>query len=166
VQLGEQVRTAEQAQMIALAHERWARSGERCGGLIYKAIRWSTTSTSYVQIGTGSDWPLSRWCPAVRFTVEQEGGVVRVSWQAFVRNLQLQIAPLDIAYSPILLSSASATSNAWQWIGNSFNPAISVPDTVVLRVSARRLAFASDGDLRHFSAVARPTAATQIPGQP
>ena len=82
VQLGEQVRTAEQAQMIALAHERWARSGERAGGLIYKAIRWSTTSASYVQIGAGnSAWPLSRWCPAVRFTVEHEGGVVRVSWR-------------------------------------------------------------------------------------
>jgi hypothetical protein len=167
VQLGEQVRAAEQLQMILDAHERWAASGELCNGLLYTGPAWTTTSTSYVAIGTGgSEWDLSRWCPLVRFDVPREGGSARVEWRAYVRNLRVLVTALADDYSTITTNNASATDNTPQWIGGALVPTSSAGDVAILKVTAQRLTHDSTGTLYHFGARSRPSAASQIPGQP
>lgn len=167
VQLGEQVRATEQGQMILAAHDRWASSGELCGDLLYTGPAWATSSTSYVAVGSGgSAWPLSRWCPLVRFEVMREGGSARVAWRAYVRNLRLIVSVYYPDYSILTTSSASATDNTPQWIGGGVVAAFSAGDAAIITVEAYRLSYATNGQLYHFGARSRPSAASQIPGQP
>lgn len=167
VQLGEQVRAAEQLQMIRLAHEQWAKSGEDAGALLYESLEWSTTSTSYGYAGAGgSDWDLSRWLPLVDLEIANDAGNSVIWVRGFVRNLDLRVEVLDPADYTILSSGvASAGSGAWAWVSQSLVLG-TIPGAYVLRLAARRASFDTNGALRHFAAVARPTAASQIPGQP
>lgn len=160
-QLGEQIRASDQLAMILHAHERWAAAGEVADGLLYEVLSWSTTSTSFVSVGSGgSSWALSRWCPLLRVVEADEGGGWRLVWRAFAKNLRVQIEVLNTSYTLITSTSDDAGASA-EWLGGTL--AVAAPGEYILRITARRLAFASVGYLHHLAARRRATSASQLP---
>lgn len=158
VQLGEQVRSAGQTALVACLHEQWAASGEQLGGQLYDRDPWSTTATSY---NYGLGWALSRWQPLLHVRVEHVAGGTLLHWQAFVANADVQVELLQTDLTLVTTSSATCTSAAAQWIGGVITiPAASIR---VLRLSARRSTYAASGEVYHFGAICRPSAAAQIP---
>lgn len=161
-QLGEQIRASDQRAMILHAHERWAATGEVADGLLYEALSWSTTSTSYVSAGSGgSSWALSRWCPLLRVVEADEGGGAQLVWRAFAKNLRVRVEVLSTSYTVLSTSTDDAGAGA-EWIGDTIALA-SAPGEYILRVTAQRLTSASVGYLYHLAARRRATSASQIP---
>lgn len=158
VQLGEQVRTSDQAALVACLHEQWAASGEQLGGLLYDRNPWSTTNTSY-EYGTG--WALSRWQPLLHVRVEHAAGGTLLHWRAYVVNADVQVELLQTDLTLVTTSSASCTSGAAQWIGGVITLASAA--IRVLRISGRRSSYDTSGQIYHLGAICRPSAGTQIP---
>lgn len=160
VQLGQQIRTADHATLVACAHEQWAASGEQLGGLLYDRATWTTTLTS---LGYGTGWALSRWQPLLHVRVDDASGEAHLYVAAFVVNADVQIEVLTPGYGAVDSAVVSCTSGAAQWLSYIFVLDVARTPVVILRVSARRSSYAASGQIYHLGAVCRPDAASQIP---
>lgn len=160
VQLGQQLRTADHANLVACAHEQWAASGEQVGGLLYDRAPWTTTLTS---LGYGTGWALSRWQPLIHLRFEDTSGEAHLCFSAFVVNADVQVEVLTPAFGAVDSATILCTSGAAQWLEHIFVLDIATTPVVILRVSARRSTFAASGQIYHLGAIVRPDDASQLP---
>lgn len=163
--LGSKIRKTELQKLVLMQHEHWANSGEHFGGHVWKSLPQPlTTASTTFNYGLGN-YNLANICPFMEIDIRSSNtDRTNITWACFGSNFEMQVEFLDSTYTVVTTSTSAVTNGIPQWVSASRTVTGLVSDNIIgLRVQFRMLGFDTVAVVRHFAAIARPTAVGQIP---